>query len=271
MAHYVIGDIQGCYQSLVRLLRRMPPLAADDRLWLVGDLVNRGPDSLAVLRWAMAHDPRLVAVLGNHDLHLLARAAGLADAKKRDTLDTVLAAPDLSDIVDWLRHRPLLHVEPPWVLVHAGLLPRWKVGEAQRLAAEAEATLRGPHWRDLLAALLRPGRNAKLRAQVEFIQVVTRIRTCQADGTPHTEFSGEPADAPAGCRPWFDMPRRNSRKHVVVFGHWAALGLYLRPDIRAVDSGCVWGRQLSGLRLEDGSVWSEPSELGSRPDVRADG
>lgn len=261
MARYAIGDIQGCFAPLQRLLRRLDYRADRDSLWLVGDLVNRGPQSLEVLRWAMQQGEAVTAVLGNHDLHLLGRAAGVVEAKKRDTLDEVLAAPDLPLLTDWLRNRPLLHRDEKFLMLHAGLLPQWTVGQALRQARQCEATLQSGEYVKLLAAMQKPelATDPQLAAQVAFLGVVTRVRTLTTSGVPVAAFSGPPDEAPPGCVPWFRMPGRKSADVTCVFGHWSALGLRIEPGVLALDTGCVWGRQLTAVRLDDGAVFQEPA------------
>lgn len=263
MATYAIGDIQGCFRTLHRLLGRIQYDPGQDRLWLVGDLVNRGPQSLEVLRWVRAQGDRVTAVLGNHDLHLLGRAFGTRGAKRSDTLDAVLEAPDCQDLIEWLRRRPLLHEEGPFVLVHAGLLPAWTLDEARQLAREAEAALRGPEPARLLETLagnprdwaddLNPGERCRVA-----IQALTRLRTTGKDGRSIQGFSGPPERAPRGCRPWFELRDEQGAGVTVVFGHWAALGLRIQPGIMGLDTGCVWGGTLTAARLEDGEVFQEP-------------
>jgi bis(5'-nucleosyl)-tetraphosphatase (symmetrical) len=263
MATYAIGDIHGCFETLRRLLRRFRFHPSRDRLWLVGDLVNRGPDSLGVLRWAAELGECAVVVLGNHDLHLLARAAGVAERKRRDTLEEVLAARDRDDLLAWLRWRPLLHREGDRVLVHAGLFPTWQAGEAERLAREVEAELRGGGAAGLLAGYSRKSPErwegelpAADRARVA-LAGFARLRTLDAAGRMCADFSGPPAEAPPGCRPWFAVPGRRSAGEHVIFGHWAALGLRLTDGYSALDTGCVWGQELTALRLDDGRVFQE--------------
>ncbi|MCE9580689.1 MAG: symmetrical bis(5'-nucleosyl)-tetraphosphatase [Deltaproteobacteria bacterium] len=258
MALYAIGDVQGCMTSLERLLARLP-LTADDRLWLVGDLVNRGPRSLEVLRWARG-EPRVTVVLGNHDLHLLGRIAGTAAAKRRDTLDSVLAAPDIEALADWLRAQPLIHVEAGRILVHAGLHPRWSATTARALAAELEAGLRAPTWKRWLAQL--DGATPRWRDALTgaervrgLLSYFVRVRTCSPDGAANPDFDGHPRDAPKGFAPWFALPEPAWGDHEVVFGHWAALGLDLGKRHVATDSGCVWGKRLSAVRLDDRAVF----------------
>ena len=269
MATYAIGDVHGCFDTLNRLLSRIGYSPRQDRLWLVGDLVNRGPRSLAVLRWAAAlGDDRLIAVLGNHGLHLLARAAGLAKERRRDTLEAVLAARDRDDLLAWLRARPLLHREGEHVLVHAGLLPDWTVEEAASLAREVEADLQGEKGERLLASLRDelPGPwQAALSGAARrrlALAAFTRLRTLIPGRGPCTDFSGPPHLAPAGCVAWFDVPGRKSRGTTLLFGHWAALGLLQKDGVIALDTGCVWGRMLTAIRLEDGRLFQVPATDG---------
>jgi bis(5'-nucleosyl)-tetraphosphatase (symmetrical) len=264
VALYAIGDIQGCYRTLQRLLKRCRFDPEHDRLWLVGDLVNRGPRSLKVLRWAHELGDRVVAVLGNHDVHLLGRAHETRSAKSRDTLDAVLEAPDRDDLLDWLRRRPLLHREGDFALLHAGLLPSWTIERAQELAGEVEAVLAGPRPERLLQALVdarppawREGLDEEDRWRVT-VQALTRLRTCREDDRVCEGFSGPPDLAPEGCRPWFERGNGRSADVTVVCGHWATLGLHIGPGVIALDTGCVWGRSLTAVRLDDREVFEEP-------------
>lgn len=260
MATWVLGDVHGCFATLEALLARLEVDWDRDRLWLVGDLVNRGPSSLAALRWAKGLSermgPRLVAVLGNHDLRLVACHAGIARPRPRDTLDGVLAAPDREELVGWLASRPLLHREGDTALVHAGLLPGWTLEEGERRARRVEAALAGP----LREALLQPPpaeRPDPVPTGIrQALAAFTLLRTLGADGRP-CPFSGPPAAAPAGCVPWFRAPGRRSEGATVVFGHWAALGLLVEPRLVAVDTGCVWGQRLTAIRLDDRAVVQE--------------
>lgn len=255
MATYAIGDVQGCFATLMRLIERLPLDPDRDRLWLAGDLVNRGPRSLEVLRWARAQGERLIAVLGNHDLHLLARAEGLVPAKDGDTLDAVLAAPDRDQLLGWLCRRPLCHVEDDRVLVHAGLRPDWSVADARTAAAGVESVLRGEreHRRGLLAAIAAGDADPRANAA----RVLTRIRLCTTEGELRPG-SGPPSEAPTGCVPWFRVPGRCSTDATIIFAHWSALGLLCEPTLLGLDTGCVWGGALSAVRLEDRQVYQEP-------------
>lgn len=264
MATYAIGDIQGCFGMLRRLLDRIEFDPSRDRVLLVGDLVNRGPQSAEVLRWAMRNDRAVRAVLGNHDLYLIARALGASGKKKRDTLDGVLAARDRADMIDWLRTRPLAHRENGHLVVHAGILPSWTADDAERLAGEAEEALQSKDAPRLLESLGEPAQkwSEKLRGLdrlVNIVQVFTRMRTCSRDGVPNLEFSGPPDEAPAGCRPWFEVPGRKEKAVTVVFGHWAALGLHVEERTIGLDTGAVWGNKLTAMRLKDRALFQEPS------------
>jgi bis(5'-nucleosyl)-tetraphosphatase (symmetrical) len=261
MPTYVVGDVHGCFETLQRLLADCGFDHGRDRLWLVGDLVNRGPESLEVLRWARDLDRRLgermVAVAGNHDLHLVSRHAGVAAAKRRDTLDAVLAAPDADELVDWLRRRPLLHREGDQLLVHAGLLPSWTPEDAEREARRVEARLRDRGAFRELVAWPPPPEPAEDPARTA-LGAFTRLRTCTAGGRPCNDFAGPPKEAPPGCIPWFRVRGRRSRGVTVLCGHWAALGLHREAGVIALDSGAAWGGKLSALRLEDGEVFQRP-------------
>ncbi|MDA1311789.1 MAG: symmetrical bis(5'-nucleosyl)-tetraphosphatase [Acidobacteria bacterium] len=263
MAIYAIGDIQGCYLTLQRLLRRIDFDTANDRLWLAGDLVNRGPRSLEVLRWAYEHQESIQVVLGNHDLKLLACAAGVAPLKPKDTLDDILAAPDRAELLEWLRRRPFLCEDGPVVLVHAGLLPAWKMNQARRYAREIESLLRADDYALLLeeALALKTVWDPKLTGAARWrglADIFTRMRVCSGDGQPDYSFTGPPEGAPKGLKPWFDVPGPDRDAHTIVFGHWSALNLHIRPGLIALDSGCVWGGSLSAVRLPNIAVFQEP-------------
>ncbi len=265
MATYAIGDIQGCYEPLRRLLDQIGFDEAADRLWFVGDLVNRGPDSLSVLRFVKGLGASAVAVLGNHDLHLICRAEGIAPPKRLDTLDDVLSAGDRDELIGWLRRLPLMHCEGGYVLSHAGLLPQWTTRRAAELAREVDSRMRAADYGDFLqyqASCQASTWSDDLSGFARWgciVSVFTRLRCCTADGDMALSFSGSPADAPAGFDPWFALPRK-SADETILYGHWSALGLHLEKNTVCLDSGCVWGGPLTALRLEDRKIFQVPRE-----------
>jgi bis(5'-nucleosyl)-tetraphosphatase (symmetrical) len=265
MATYAIGDIHGCIRTLGALLERIGASSSSDRLWLVGDLINRGPGSLETLRWAVSQEHRVDAVLGNHDLNALAVAAGLRNSKPTDTLAPLLDAPDRDDLLDWLRRRPLLVRDDPWWLVHAGLLPAWTPERAESLAREAEAALAGADAEELLASVYEGPITVPWSERLETgerqrwtVRTTTRLRTCRPDSTPCESFTGPPEEAPAGCRPWYEQLGDSWEGQRIVFGHWAALGVRTAERAVGLDSGCVYGGQLTALRLDDGLFFQQP-------------
>ena len=258
MATYAIGDIQGCYDSLQRLLEHCAFDPAKDRLWLVGDLVNRGPKSLETPRLVKSLGPAALTVLGNHDLYLLMVAEGGAKFRgKDDTLQEIFDAPDCAELLAWLRQHPLFHTEGNHCLVHAGLLPQWTAASARELAREVEAALQGPDFREFVLNLWGSepaGWSDDLsgwpRLRV-IVHAMTRMRFWTLDGRMEFKVKGKLDNAPAGHIPWFDLPNRQSADSVLVTGHWSALGLKITPNLLALDSGCLWGGHLTAVRLED--------------------
>lgn len=257
MAVYAIGDVQGCYEPLRELLGRINFVPARDTLWFTGDLVNRGPDSLAVLRFVSSL-PNAVSVLGNHDLHLLAVAAGQRGLKRSDTFDDVLAAPDREALLGWLRRRPLFHRDTAlgYGLVHAGLLPAWDIDTAERLAREAESRLRSDEGIDLLGKMYGDEPcdwDESLSGDGRFRVIVngfTRLRYCNQRGAMDLTVKVAPAVAPAHLVPWFQHPRRRAQGLRVVFGHWSTLGFWDANEVIGIDTGCLWGGELCAIRLD---------------------
>jgi bis(5'-nucleosyl)-tetraphosphatase (symmetrical) len=275
-APVAIGDVQGCFDCLEALVARIDASAGRPaRLWLTGDLVNRGPKSLETLRWAMANEARLVTVLGNHDLHLLAVAAGIRPPHRSDTLAEILAAPDAADLLDWLRRRPLAHLENGHLMVHAGVLPQWSGERTLELAAEVQQVLAGPRWTGFLRKMYgnEPARwDDGLRGADRLrviVNALTRLRFCTPDGTMDFHTKEGAGGAPPGHLPWFDVPGRASARLTLVFGHWSTLGLVLRPDLVALDTGCVWGGALTGVRLDDREVFSLVCPQAQKPGRKA--
>jgi bis(5'-nucleosyl)-tetraphosphatase (symmetrical) len=261
MATFAIGDLQGCYRQFEQLLDLISFDRGQDRLWLVGDIVNRGSDSLEILRFVKGLTGAVTVVLGNHDLHLLMVAEGCASLSPNDTIQDILSAPDREELLDWLRQQKLLHVDGNYAMVHAGLLPSWSIAQASELARAAEAAIQGEefhefcrhmygdhpdHWDQALSGY------ARLRV---IINAMTRMRICTPDGKMYFKFKGVVEDIPDGYLPWFETPHRASREATIIFGHWSALGLRLRNNLIALDTGCLWGGTLTAIRLDDRKVF----------------
>ena len=262
MSAYAIGDVQGCYDELRLLLDEIAFDPATDRLYFVGDIVNRGPLSLETVRFVKSLGEAAITVLGNHDLHLLAVAQGASKTKRRDTFGDILGASDREELLDWLLHRPLLHSEEGFYLIHAGLPPQWDMEMAARCAREVEAVLRGdgaaeffPHmygdspilWTEELAGWER----------IRFItNCFTRLRYCDMKGKLDMKEKVAPGSQAANLLPWFRVPGRGSVGAKIVFGHWSTLGFHVENDCICLDTGCLWGGELTALRLEDGRRFS---------------
>jgi bis(5'-nucleosyl)-tetraphosphatase (symmetrical) len=272
MATYIIGDVHGCFETLGRLLAAIEFNLVEDRIFLTGDLVNGGPQSAAVVRWAMRH--RAGVVLGNHDLHLLAVASGARPPRESDTFFDLLQAEDAELLLQWLRTRPLLISEEGFLLVHAGLWSGWDEATAQGLAREAERAIRGPSKgteADFFQAMYgdEPRRWDSDLVGVDRIRVIinamTRMRMVEADGTFDLGYKGPVDGVLEGLRPWFAESPCLPREKPIFFGHWAALGFHRGGNVIGLDSGCVWGGRLTGWRLEDGRVFQVASELAPTP------
>ncbi|MBI3367482.1 MAG: symmetrical bis(5'-nucleosyl)-tetraphosphatase [Burkholderiales bacterium] len=256
--HYLIGDLQGCCDAFERLLAEIGFSPSRDRLHVLGDLVNRGPQSLAVLRRLHALGASATSLLGNHDLHLLAVAAGARPLHRSDTFGDILASPERAAWLDWLRQQRLADMADGWLLVHAGVVPQWDAALTLHLAREIEDLLRVP---DLAAFLPRMYGNEPHRwddalvgdDRLRFaINVLTRIRFCSADGELELKAKDGAATAPPGFMPWFDVPGRRSAEVPIAFGHWSTLGLMNRPGLLGIDTGCVWGGALTAVRIDGG-------------------
>jgi bis(5'-nucleosyl)-tetraphosphatase (symmetrical) len=255
VAHYLIGDVQGCDAPLGRLLARIGFSPSRDTLYLLGDLVNRGPASAAVLRRLMACGDAARCLLGNHDLSLLAVAQGTRAPHRNDTMDDVLHAPDREAMLEWLRHRSMAIHAHGILMVHGGVLPAWDLPQVLSLAGEVEAVLRGPEVAAFLARMWgnEPDRWDDALAGADRLRVIvnalTRLRFCTPEGVMDLRASGGPDQAPAGMLAWFDVPGRRTAGTPIAFGHWSTLGYVRRPDLMSLDTGCVWGGCLSALRL----------------------
>ena len=255
---YLIGDVQGCHEALDRLLAEVGFSPSRDHAWLLGDLVNRGPDSLATLRRVRDSDGALDGLLGNHDLHLLAVAAGIRRPHRLDTLDALLDAPDRDAWIDWLRARRMALVADGWLCVHAGVVPQWDRDTTLARAAEVEAMLASDALGDFLHRMyadepVRWSDTLTGAHRLRFIiNVLTRIRFVDAQGTLDLKTKEGAGEAPPGLVPWFDAPGRRTQGVPVAFGHWSTLGLVMRPELLALDTGCVWGGCLSAVRIDGG-------------------
>ncbi|GKS69167.1 bis(5'nucleosyl)-tetraphosphatase, ApaH [Nitrosomonas sp. PY1] len=260
MATYAIGDLQGCFKSFLELLDQIHFDPKLDRLWLVGDLVNRGPNSLELLRFIKQMDEVnhcVIITLGNHDLHLLMVAGKVSQQHSSDTFQSLLDAPDCEDLLYWLRHQRLFYHEDNFAMVHAGLLPSWTIPQAAQLAQEVECILQQDDYSQQSIQLYGNEPRVWQEKWTGFerfrviVNAMTRMRVCTLDGGMNLSFKGDLQSIPRDHLPWFDLPNRASNQYTIICGHWSALGLYQRKDLIALDSGCVWGRQLSAIRLED--------------------
>ena len=261
MAVYAIGDVQGCFDELLKLLDLVKFDQSRDQVWLAGDLVNRGPKSAEVLRFAKDLGPsRVKVVLGNHDLHLLANACGVTKHHHRmDTMDSILLAPDRDELIHWLRHQPLFHHDADlgFSMVHAGLPPQWTVGKAKKRAKEVEDVLQSDDWPDFFQHMYgnEPAKWSKSLSGWDRLRFITncftRLRYSYNDGSLALKFKDPPSDSPEGKRAWFDMPDRKSRTERIVFGHWSTLGTGQYGNVFSLDSGAVWGEQLTALRIDE--------------------
>ena len=271
MAIYAIGDIQGCYDELNELLDLIGYAPDRDRLWFVGDLVNRGPGSLQTLRLVKAMGDNAITVLGNHDFHLLRLAAGFGREHREDTLRMVLEAPDRNSLIDWLLQRPLAHREDGWLLIHAGLVPQWTAKRTVELAREVEGVLASDRRAEFLDLLYgdEPDRwDDSLEGFDRWrviVNVLARLRFCDAGGRMEFREKRGAEFPPPGMRAWFQHPTRASADHTVVCGHWSTQELTLAPNVLMLDSGCLWGGTLTAVRLEDRRVYQVPSKLPVNP------
>ena len=264
MATYAVGDIHGCYRTFLSLLEQIEFDPHNDRILHTGDLVNGGPDSLAVLRWFYHHQDHSLTVLGNHDLHLLAVAAGTQKRRSKDKFRKILKAPDAPELLHWLRHCPILHLEGSNILVHAGLLPQWSVPRAQKLASEVEKRLRKDPvklFKRMYGNKPRRWQNAtttRKRLRIT-INAMTRMRVLEPGDRLEFSYSGTYKKIPKKLYPWFEAPERAWHGHRCIVGHWSALGLHQTDDLLALDTGCRWGRLLTACRLEDNQIFQVPS------------
>jgi bis(5'-nucleosyl)-tetraphosphatase (symmetrical) len=266
MPTYAIGDLQGCHDQLQELLTKIDAASPQADLLFAGDLVNRGPKSLATLRLvkSLCEQDRARTVLGNHDLHLIAVTNGIRQAHRSDTLDDILQAPDRDELINWLRHQPLaIHIkvdQQNHLLIHAGVLSQWTLDQTLSLAAEVESVLRADNYADFLRQMYGNS-PAQWRDDLQgaerlrcIVNALTRMRLCSEDGVMEFDSKEGIGDAPHGYQPWFDAPARSTANDTVIFGHWSTLGLVLRENLISLDTGCVWGGKLTAVCLEDRHV-----------------
>ncbi|NOT10889.1 MAG: symmetrical bis(5'-nucleosyl)-tetraphosphatase [Methylococcaceae bacterium] len=257
MAIYAIGDIQGCFDDLLKLLDTIAFNEHSDQLWFAGDLVNRGPKSLETLRFVKSLGNAAITVLGNHDMHLLAASCNDQASHRKDTLSQVLEASDRDELVDWLRHQPLFHFNDDFCLVHAGLPPQWDFKTTKKMALLAEDTLKSPNYQFFLKQMYGDKPNLwstslkGIRKQRFIINCFTRMRYCDADGRLDFAQNGPLGSQPNHLFPWFEAPNRKNADMRVIFGHWSSLGYYEGANCYAIDTGCLWGGQLTALKLSD--------------------
>ena len=260
---YVIGDVQGCAEPLARLLAQIP---AHADVWFCGDLINRGPDNLGVLRQVQALGSRARVILGNHDIHLLGVAAGVRAPGRSDTLDDILLSPDCEGWLNWLRQWPLAHFEHGILMVHAGVMPQWSLKQVLQYSDEAHTLLASNGYIEHLKTLFGSSPNCwknslrgaeRIRA---IINAFTRMRVCAPDGAMDFQFKGEIGDVPDGLLPWFRLPQRKTADQAIVFGHWSALGLHCENNTICLDTGCVWGQKLTAYHYPSGEVISVPAK-----------
>jgi bis(5'-nucleosyl)-tetraphosphatase (symmetrical) len=257
MSIYAIGDIQGCFDELLRLLEAISFDSQSDQLWFTGDLVNRGPKSLETLRFVKSLGQSAITVLGNHDLHLLAASCTSRTSHKKNSLDQVLEAPDRDELLDWLRHRPLFHYNDNFCLIHAGLPPQWDFQQTQQMAKLAEQALRAPDYQLFVSQMYGNQPDAwspdlKGIDRLRFIiNCFTRMRYCDSQGRLDFDHNGPPGTQPKNLMPWFEVPNRKNSELRIVCGHWSSLGYYEGQNCYAIDTGCLWGGQLTALRLSD--------------------
>jgi bis(5'-nucleosyl)-tetraphosphatase (symmetrical) len=260
MAIYVIGDVQGCFAALQQLIKDIKFDPDTDTLWFTGDLVNRGSQSADVIRFVRDLGERTISVLGNHDLHLLAVAAGKAKIKRRDTIADVLRSQDRDELLGWLRQRPLLHHDANLglTLIHAGLLPQWDLDVAIGLAREVESVLRGPDSDEFLAHMYgnqprvwREDLTGWDRLRL-IVNAFTRLRYCDRSGHMDLAPTGPPGSQPKHLVPWFQLPDRRTKELTIIFGHWSSLGIWQKDGVIGLDTGCVWGGALTAVRVDDG-------------------
>jgi bis(5'-nucleosyl)-tetraphosphatase (symmetrical) len=262
LSTYVIGDIQGCFSTLKELLHQISFSPKNDAIWIAGDLVNRGNDSLRSLRWAKALNQSTRMVLGNHEIHLLAVYFGIKKSRKSDTIKEIIEAPDADELIDWLRGKKLVHLADNKLLVHAGFSPNWDLDHVLKLGSRIESLIQGRLCEDFLRYCFDkslPPIKSDWPELAIGLHILTHIRACKRDGTLNTDFSGGLDEIPPTFHPWYELAHATIKTKQVFFGHWAAHGFKITEPFFCLDSGCVWGRELTAFRLEDSKAFHAPS------------
>lgn len=271
MAHYAIGDIHGCFEPFQSLLATIGFNPGSDTLWLTGDLINRGPQSLEVLEWVIKHDHCVQTVLGNHEFHLLVTNAGHVKISPTNSMWAIINAPHSKQLLEWVRQQPLMYTDGTYHLVHAGLLPAWTIKQALTLADEIHQQLIGTNYLQFLARLYGDHPSAwdpALKGMDRWrltVNAMTRMRLIHKDGSIDFNYKGELRKAPDTLIPWFEATNRQSANHIIVCGHWAALGLRISNDVLSIDSGCLWGGGLTAISLPNKKVWNQPCKATRKP------
>ncbi|UOF93760.1 MAG: symmetrical bis(5'-nucleosyl)-tetraphosphatase [Bordetella sp.] len=264
---WVIGDVHGCYLPLNKILERSFQIDPNSYFWFTGDLVNRGPDSLKTLHRIIKLENRCIAVLGNHDLYLLAIAAGIEN-EKSETLNSILNAPDFQDLINWLRFRPLAHFEHNHLMVHAGVLANWDISKTLSLASEIENLLRSNNWKNEIKKIYKNKNicfnNQELHSCKNIrtiVKALTHIRFCKLNGDMDFSEKNFYQGTLKNLIPWFDIPNRKTDDITILFGHWSSLGLFIRNNIICLDTGCIWGKCLTAMRLHDRELIQVPYKI----------
>ena len=275
MPTYAIGDLQGCFSELQQLLAKIEFDPAKDQIWFVGDLVNRGPASLQTIQYVRKLGNAAKCVLGNHDIHLIACHAGVQPCKPESSLNQILQDDDAANIIDWLRYQPLIHVDPDinWVMVHAGLLPQWDLNIAQDCARQVEQQLRSDYYIEFLMQAYgnMPNQwNANLIDTDRWrliLNAFTRLRLCDEQGRMDFDYKGPLGEQPEHLHAWFDVPRASENLNII-FGHWSALGLRNRKNLLALDTGCLWGNQLTAARIDTNPVIIHQIDCSAKMEIK---
>ena len=266
MSNYIIGDIQGCYREFIDLLDLIGFDTKNDKLWLTGDMINRGPDSLAVINFLMKHQDSVIAVLGNHELHFLAIANKIRLPSKNDSIEQILSSPNCDEIIRWLRTLPLIYYSHDFniAMVHAGIYPKWNLNEALAYGDKMHKLIESNNWVHVLSNMYGndPANQEDIKSDEDnyrfILNVFTRMRYCSQEGELDLIINSPPGTQPAHLVPWYELSGINKASYRLFFGHWASLGIHTYKNVTCMDSGCVWGRSLTGFCIETSQFYSVP-------------